>query len=190
MGSFIAKKYGTAFTSLAYSGYTTQSFVQDKLEDLKNAGKQDAYFIALGINDSAPWRTQTLGSIDDLHNDFSTNPDTFYGNYGRIIEAIKKVSPSAKIIPITIMSDWGRDPKSGRVGFDKAIKGIAKKYNLPVVDVLSDPYFESDEFYHLQISNHPTAVGYAILAERLEKLIQKVIIDNPEYFADTGIQFS
>lgn len=188
-GSFIAKKYGTDFTSLAYSGYTTQSFVQNKLENLKTAGKQDAYFIALGINDSAPWRTQPLGSIDDLHNDPSTNPDSFYGNYGRIIDAIKKVSPSAKIIPITIMSDWGRDPKSGRVGFDKAIKNIAEKYGLPLVDVLSDPYFESDEFYQLQISNHPTAVGYAILAERLEKLIQKVIIDNPEYFADTGIQF-
>lgn len=189
-GSFIAKKYGTTFTSLAYSGYTAQSFVQEKIDDLKNAGQQDVYFIALGINDSAPWRTQPLGSIDDLHNDSSTNPDSFYGNYGRIIGTIRQVSPNAKIIPITIMSDWGRNENSGRVGFDKAIKNVANKYGLPVVDVLSDPYFKSDEFYQLQISNHPTAVGYAILAERLEKLIQRVIIDNPEYFADTGIQFS
>lgn len=189
-GSFIAQKYGASFTSLAYSGYTAQSFVQDKLDDLKNAGQQDVYFIALGINDSAPWRTQPLGSIDDIHNDYTSNPDSFYGNYGRIIGTIRQVSPNAKIIPITIMSDWGRNENSGRVGFDKAIKNIANKYGLPVVDVLSDQYFKSDEFYQLQISNHPTAVGYAILAERLEKLIQRVIIDNPEYFADTGIQFS
>lgn len=180
-GSFIAKKYGTTFTSLSVSGQSSQSFVKNNMDKLQANPLQDIYYITLGINDSKTWANTTLGKIDDVHQNFADNPDTFYGNYAKIIGAIKDHDPKTRILLFTIMSDWGR-----RADFDKAIKEIGNWYSIPVINVLDDPYFSSDEFKALQHDNHPTAVGYGILAERMEKLIQKCVIDNQAYFEDYG----
>ncbi|MDD7006753.1 MAG: hypothetical protein SPI42_00645, partial [Lactobacillus johnsonii] len=81
----------------------------------------------------------------------------------------------------TIMADWGLRNK-----FDPAIKNIGKYYSLPVINVLDDQYFSSPLFSTLQSGGHPTVPGYGILANHLMQLIQKCVVDNPDYFNFMG----
>lgn len=180
-GAFMAKQYGTQFTDLSVSGQTTQSCVDNTLPTLKASGPLDAYFIVLGINDEAPDNKTDIGSIDDIKASANDNPRTFFGDYGRIISAALTTSPSARIILFTIMANWGDREK-----YDAAIKEIGNHYNLPVIDILTDPYFSSDVYSSLLSGGHPTVVGYGILANHLIKLIQKCVVDNPDYFNFMG----
>lgn len=180
-GSFMAKQYGTQFTDLSVSGQTTQSCVDNTLPTLKASGPLDAYFIVLGINDEAPDNTTKIGSIDDIKASANDNPRTFFGDYGRIISAALTTSPSARIILFTIINKYGDREK-----YDAAIKEIGNHYNLPVIDILTDPYFSSDEYTSLLSGGHPTVVGYGILANHLMKLIQRCVAENPDYFNFMG----
>lgn len=180
-GAFMAKQYGTQFTDLSVSGQTTRSCVDNTLATLKTSGPLDAYFIILGINDAASYNKIELGSIDDIKASANDNPRTFFGDYGRIISAALTTSPNARIVLFTIMADWGE-----REQYDAAIKEIGKHYELPVIDVLNDPYFSSDEYTSLQSGGHPTVPGYGILAKHLMRLIQKCVVDNPDYFNFMG----
>lgn len=179
-GQFMASQYGTTFTDLSVSGQNTRKFVEGYLDRLKQT-KAETYFIILGINDASPDNNIELGSLDDIKNDSSTNPQTFYGDYARIIDTIKQTSPNSKIVLFTIMADWGLRNK-----FDPAIKNIGKYYSLPVINVLDDQYFSSPLFSTLQSGGHPTVPGYGILANHLMQLIQKCVIDNPDYFNFMG----
>ncbi|MGE9908820.1 SGNH/GDSL hydrolase family protein [Limosilactobacillus reuteri] len=179
-GQFMANQYGTTFTDLSVSGQNTRKFVDGYLDRLKQT-KAETYFIVLGINDASPDNNIELGSLDDIKNDSSTNPQTFYGDYARIIDTIKQTSPNSKIVLFTIMADWGL-----RTKFDPAIKNIGKYYSLPVINVLDDQYFSSPLFSTLQSGGHPTVPGYGILANHLMQLIQKCVVDNPDYFNFMG----
>ena len=181
-GQFMANQYGTKFTDLSVSGQNTRKFVDGYLDQLKQT-KADTYFIALGINDASPDNKIELGSLADVKGDSSTNAQTFYGDYARIIDTIKQTSPNSKIVLFTIMTDWGLRDK-----FDPAIKSIGNYYNLPVVNVLDDQYFSSPLFSTLQSGGHPTVPGYGLLATHLMKLIQKCVVDNPDYFKFLGVE--
>ena len=176
----LGKKYGFAVNNLSMSGWTAQDFVNSKLNDITEAGPQDAYIIALGINDQSNGK-ETLGSKDDLKEDYQSNPDSFYGNMGKIIGTIKANDSDARIILLTIMRNDGAVTTT----FDSAIKKIAEHYGLPVADITIDPYFQTDTYRQLMAGGHPTIIGYGALAEHLDAVLQKTILDNYDYFCNT-----
>ena len=62
---------------------------------IADQNKKIFFFLCLGIND----RTYvTLGTIADIKEDYTQNPNTFYVNYGKIITQIMAHAPKAKII--------------------------------------------------------------------------------------------
>ena len=176
----LGKKYGFAVNNLSMSGWTAQDFVNSKLNDIAKAGPQDAYIIALGINDQSNGK-ETLGTKDDLKDDYQSNPDSFYGNMGKIIGTIKANDANARIILLTIMRNDGAVTTT----FDSAIKEIAGHYDLPVADITSDPYFQTDTYNQRKAGGHPTIVGYGALAERLDAVLQNAILNNYDYFCNT-----
>lgn len=183
-GLMLARKYGTNYTSLAKGGASTGTFLYDTLPKLKASEPQDIYYLILGINDSMDTTKTTgqkLGTPDDMHDDSSTNPETFYGNYAKIIDAVKAKSPKAKIIMFTIMAHT-----EFRQDYNEAIKKIAAHYGIVVADVNQDPLFDSDYYINHMKGGHPTAPLYAAQAEALERVIQKTIADNPDYFSDAA----
>lgn len=184
-GLMLARKYGTNYTSFAKGGASAGTFLWDTLPKLKASEPQDIYYLILGINDSMDTTKTTgqkLGTPDDMHDDSSTNPGTFYGNYAKIIDAVKAKAPNAKIIMFTIMAHT-----EFRHEYDEAIKTIADHYKLVVADVSQDPLFDSDYYINHMKGGHPTAPLYAAQAEALERVIQKTIVDNPEYFSDSAV---
>ena len=180
----IGKKYGFTVNNLSMSGWTAQDFVNNKLSDIANSKPQDAYIIALGINDQSNGK-ETLGSKDDLKLNYTTNPDSFYGNMGKIIGTIKENDPNARIMLLTIMRNDGTITDT----FNAAIKDVAGYYNLPVADIDSDPYFKTDEYNQRKAGGHPTIVGYGALAEHLDNVLQKTILNNYDYFCNTASIF-
>ena len=91
--------YGCKFENFSFGGATTQSWLTSDsgLKKLNNSEKKTCYIIALGINDNAILGKDYLGTIDDMHDDANTNPNTFFGNYGKIISAIRKKMKMQKL---------------------------------------------------------------------------------------------
>lgn len=133
----------------------------------------DAYYLALGINDFIALKEPYLGTIADIEK----QADTFYGNYGKIINAIKSHAPKAKIIMFTTAFDYADSPK-----FNNAIIEIANYFKIPYVVQLSDPFFTSDFYLKNQHYGHPVAICYSGMANAFDRLICKCVADNQKYF--------
>ena len=178
--NILAKDIGAKCVNLSVSGYTTYDWATNKISDLNKTPVQDLYIIALGINDALPSHDEALGTIADINDDPNKNANTFYGNYGKIISAIKHHDVNARIILLTIMTKY--DSNSRKDEFNTAIKNIGAKYNIPVADLDQESYFASDDFNNLKNGGHPTIVGYSLMARALKHAIQKTIYKNNTYF--------
>ncbi len=179
----IARRNGITATNFSKGGLNTKTWLEytDRgLPALLAADPQNLYIIALGINDktSIDAGTMTLGTIADVNvSDYTQNPDTFYGNYGRIIGNILTHAPKAKIVCLSVA-------REGERAMDEHIEAIAEKYEIPFVDLTEDAYFTSELYYSSFADGHPLAYGYAGMGRVIEKLLQKSVINNVEYFAD------
>ena len=92
--------------------------------------KCEAYIIGLGQNERN--NNYPIGTAADIHiEDYDQNPETYYGNYGKIILKIKEVQPKAKIFILT-------DPLQAveSAGYNAAVREIAGIFeNVYLVDL-------------------------------------------------------
>ena len=172
----MARKNGFVGTNFSVGGISTRSFLTNKtcLPALQNAEQQDLYILALGINDKSIG-ADYLGTPADM----DSEADTFYGNYGKIIKAIKAKAPQAKMVISTITQD-----DSIANAYNDAIKQIASHFSIPLIVQNDDPLFQSS-FYkdHMQ-GGHPTGPVYAAMARAFERLIGQSMIDHLDYWMD------
>lgn len=126
------------------------------------------YFIFLGINE------ETTGTVEDCHEDWTDNADTFYGNYGKIIGNIKTHAPNAKIVCIAFHY----------ISAEKniAIRQIAKFYGVAVLEAENEPYFSSKVYSDGFAYGHPVAVTYAGMASAFQRCFAKCVENNITYF--------
>lgn len=157
---------------LTYAAYGLPKLLEDEPRNL--------YVINLGINDNTAIvaGTETLGTIADVNvADYTLNPDTFYGNYGRIIGNVIAHAPSAKIICLSIA-------RPGERNMDEHIKAIADLYGVPYVQLTDDGYFNSTLFNSAIVNGHPLAYGYNGMSCAIERLLIKCLTGNQYYFAN------
>ena len=179
----LARKCGNRAINFSKYGLYTRSWLTDTtgLPFLLGNDPLPLYIIALGINDNTQIEngTYAVGTIDDVHTeDFTQNPDTFFGNYGRIIGNIQLHAPNAKIICVSVMR------LAERANMDSRIAAIAAKYGLPFIDLSQDEYFTSRAFYNAIYADHPVAYGCGGIANRMGKLICRTILSDPYYWID------
>ena len=174
-GQIMARKNGTQCVNFSEGGLTTRTWLKSSrgLSLLNSTEPLDVYYLALGINDFLSLKEAYLGSVADIE----TQADTFYGNYGKIINAIKTRAPKAKIVMFTTAFDYADSPK-----FNNAIIEIANYFKIPYVVQLSDPFFTSDFYLKMQHYGHPVAICYAGMAKAFDRLICKCVADNQKYF--------
>lgn len=177
-GQIMARRNGNTCINLSVGGLTTKTWLDNPkgLALLQLSEPQQLYLMALGLNDASK---TTIGTVDDIKEDSSQNPDTFFGNYARIIEATLAKSPKAKIIMITTFRNTGNF-----VSINNAIKEIAEYYSLPCIITRDDVLMASDYYLNNLVVSHPTAPLYAAMAVGYEKLISKCIYENIGYFRD------
>ena len=174
----IARKWGITAKTFSKGGLSTRTWLTDDvgLKTLKSSGVQDLYCICLGINDNAILSKEPsyLGTTDNI----GDNSDTFYSNYSRIVSEVKVKAPHSKIICFGLSQTVEYYPQ-----ITNAIRNIAKAYNVPFVDLLSNDFFKSN-WYNSMLGGHPVGPVYGGMATAYERLIQNTIQDNPDYFAD------
>ena len=179
-GQQLGRKMGCSCSNYSFSGLTTRTWLASSngLSKLKSEPGKDLYYLVLGLNDSYSLGIDYLGTIEDI-TDFDSRSeyrDTFYGNYGKIIENIKEHSPSAKIVMVTMSGD-----DSKKLQFNDAMIDIACHYGIPYIEQNDDLFFRSNTYSDM-IYGHPTALGYSGMANAIERLMLKCIKNNYTYF--------
>lgn len=184
-GQILARKYGTTCINLSVGDLTTRTWLTNShgLTKMLAEKPQELYLCALGINDEISLGASYLGTIEDItnHDSYSDYPDTFYGNYGKIIEQIKAHAPKSKIVLMSMAYLYNATEDS----FTTAIKNIANHYNIPFINIKDDAFYAKDSIYKTgQSYNHPTAPLYAGMAQANERLFCRCVVDNYDYFKD------
>lgn len=175
-GQIMARRNGATAINFSRGGQTTRGWLADQergLGLLKSAPSLDLYILALGINDYGKLGASYIGTTGDM----GTDADTFYGNYGKIIQAIKDKSPNAKIV-ISTLSQTGTVPDL----FSSAIRTIAQHYGIPCLELNSDPFFTSNYYLSHLHGGHPTGPVYSGMAMAYERLIENSMVMNLDYF--------
>lgn len=175
-GQIMARRNGATAINFSRGGQTTRGWLTDQergLGLLKSAPSLDLYILALGINDYGKLGASYIGTTEDM----GTDADTFYGNYGKIIQAIKDKSPNAKIVISTLS-------QTGTVAdlFSSAIRTIAQHYGIPCLELNSDPFFTSNYYLSHLHGGHPTGPVYSGMAKAYERLIENSMVMNLDYF--------
>lgn len=182
-GQILARKLGTICTNYSRSGLTTRSWLTDTrgLPLLLNSPAEEIYYLVLGINDASSLGESYLGSLEDItsHSSMADYGDTFYGNYGRIIENIQQHAPHAKIVMFTMAHET-----TNAIPYNTAIIEIAKHYGIPYIVQTNDSFFTSQFFWDNLAQGHPRAVGYSGMAAAFERLLTDCLRNNTAYFFD------
>lgn len=175
----MARKWGTQMLHLAEPGLSTRTWLtsDNGLKKLNDSDSQDIYYLCLGINDYYGLKKDYLGTEADM----DSNADTFYGNYARIIKAIQVKSPKALMIMFGVANNEG-----DAALFADAQKKIADKFGIPFISEREDPFFTSNAYNGQMSGGHPQAPGYGAMALAMERLVQKAIVTNPDYFNRYG----
>ena len=181
----LGRKNGVDWANYGVGGSTTRSWQTSPngLAKVLNHSKNDFYFLALGINDANQLGTDYLGTIADIKSDYTQNPDTFYGNYARIIEQVKNYATKAKFVMVGCMRPDSLNPAYGV--FTAAIEEIAAHYGIPFIDPYDDGFFQSQTMATLS-NGHPTSAGYNGIALALERLFGQVAEENVSYFLNSN----
>lgn len=186
-GQVIARKYGNQCVNLSKGGLTTRTWLTDTqgLPKMLCTESQQLYLCTLGHNDegNSAYGLNYLGSLTDITNysSYENYADTFYGNYGKIIEQIQEHAPNAKIVLMSVAYLYN----STEDRFNNAIREIAEYYNIPFIDIKSDSFYAKTSLYHTGKSwNHPTAPLYAGMANANVRLFNSCVENNYEYFKD------
>ena len=139
------------------------------------------YTIEHGVND---WGKKVpVGTFDQYKANAATN--TFYANYRKIIETVRKANPDAKIILCTPRKAYGFGtylPKHADAAKDgvylkdyaEAVRRIAAEEKLPVADFFAT-CGEHDELKGLSIdvALHPNNPGYQRMADELIRAFRR-----------------
>lgn len=170
-------------------GYQTRVLKQLKFREFVNVGVNggcvssapgsvvpaDVYTIEHGIND---WgHSVKVGTIDDYVN--NTSNGTFAATYRKLIDRIREVSPSAKIVLCTPRKAYGfgtylpassSEPKKGiyLAEYAEVVRAIAAREGFPVADFYAR-CGENDELESLSIDKalHPNDAGFERMAQEL-----------------------
>lgn len=178
----LGKRAGVEWANYGVTGATSQTYISNAngLLKLLADDPHDLYIINLGQNDVN--NSTTVGTVADIHEDYTLNADTFCGFYGEIVQRIKNHAPNAKII---LVKSWVNHNKWGTEisyqSLDNTIQAIADYYHIPCIAPFDDRYFHSN-IHQNRVQGHPTTMGYSMMGLAMERLISKCIVQNPSYF--------
>lgn len=173
-GQFIAKEHGMECINFSKGGLTTRSWLTSEYglaKLLADGNKCNAYIISLGVNDANNLGAGYLGSSSDINvEDPTQNADTYYGNYGKIISAIKALQPKAKIFLTTIP-----ETASQYKDFNTAVRTIATIFtDTYVIDLASNANIDKFKLGFVasqRRAGHYNSIGYKYIGETIYKLL-------------------
>ena len=185
-GKFLSRTYGISVDLYSQGGANTRTWLSSDfgLQRLQASEPCEMYYIGLGNNDYFSLGESYLGTISDVTvGNESSNADTYYGNYSRIIAELKSKSPRCKIFCFTEPNIGNRELSHL---YNLAIKEVAGLYdNVFVLDLENDTFYSSKPISDTRVGSHYTPVGYKMMSEYIYKITCEFIISHVENFIDT-----
>lgn len=179
----LARKNGVTYSVFARHSLYTKTWLTSAygLPAVQAADPQNLYILTFGGKDSEQGQAY-LGSISDItdYQSYTLYADTFYGNYGRIIEQILEKSPKAQII--MIMYNGSSHDTADHRAYYAAAAEIAAHYGLPFLNWADDPWYASDTLLGNLVGDHPTPVQLSGIAGAFERLFSKAAVTYYSYF--------
>ncbi|MGI6742194.1 MAG: SGNH/GDSL hydrolase family protein [Eubacteriales bacterium] len=189
-GQFIARQIGAKVYNFSRGGMTAIEYVKSFADanDMWSEEKlAQTYIVALGCNDLLGMN-QTVGSVDDLRDDYTENPDTFAGWYGKVIQRYMKMQPRAKFFLMTMVRGGDADYDAKVAAQAKLMRDIAAKFdNTYVIDLEKyGPVYDEafrEKFFML---GHMNPAGYLLTAKMTMAYIDYIIRSDFKAFRDVG----
>ena len=178
----LGRKHGIEIGHFCYGGLDTETWQSNEygLSLLLASPVCECYLLMLGINDVSHRGLAGLGTIADIKQDYTQNPNTFYGDYGKIIAQIMNYAPDAKLI-ISTMTHNGGD----YTAYNNAIVEIAEHFGIACIIQLNSPYFSNASVYQNNwVNGHPTSIQCSAMADAINDLFTNACNNYYEYFAD------
>lgn len=181
-GQYLARMTGNTYYNFSKGGLTAKTWLSDpKGASLAFDGNHEceAYIIGLGVNDRNSG-SEYIGESSDINlSDYTQNADTFYGNYGKIIQMIKENQPKAKIFVFNIpLSD------ENSLLYNQAIEYMPTIFDdVYLIDLYENINIFTKGFLQAQKRNgHYNATGYKFIAEVFYSLINEFMSTNESEF--------
>ena len=174
----LARDIGVSVTNYSKGGLSATTWLTNEeygLAKLLSSDPEQLYICDFGINDWNQRSTYPIGTVADCKEDYTENPQTFYGSYGKVIGNIMDHAPNAKIIILSVMRNNERQ-------LDGDVETVAEHFELPFIKITDDDFFVSEYYAQSMYGNHPLAHGYAGIAEAVKRLLCKCIMKNTDYF--------
>lgn len=197
-GGFTRGYQSRVMDKLGFTKYTNNAVNGGALKTVLAQNKviaADYYTIEHGIND---WgQSIPVGTIDDYIN--NTNNGTFAAEYRKVLDAIYKANPEAKVVMCTPRRAYGfngylpdhcYDPKNGIYLKEYAdmIRQIAEYESIPVADfyakcggqrtLLKESLNNARQADGLtNDAVHPNDIGYQRMANVLIDALERVLVD-------------
>ncbi len=153
--------------------------------------RAQAYIIALGVNDMNDVKSGVteFGEMSDI--DFencNNNKDTFVGNYAKIIQRYREISPYAKFFLMTTPPE-PTDPNCAL--YDKhaeVLRELATLFdNTYVLDFRKyAPVYDEEYSKNFRLGYHLNPMGYRLTALMVESYIDYIIRHNMQDFKQVG----
>lgn len=123
-GQCLARATGNTYYNFSQGGMTAKGWMSAWYGTATDGNHDcELYIIALGVNDkNASYGIGTISDINDA--DYTQNADSFYGHYGKIIQALKAHSPKAKFMLIGIPNN-----PTAFASYNAAISAIASHFD-------------------------------------------------------------
>ena len=180
-----AYNYAGNFGKLFYQGYQSCLMERMQFSSYVNRGVNggsitsaldkveaaDYVTIEHGVNDN----NNRYGTIDDFKN--NTDNGTFAANFRKLVDAIYKANPYAKIVVITPTHYTNN-------GYLKQIaeleRDICKEMSIPCADCYNESGVNPSNasLYSIDTGLHPNQDGYRLIANLLYNALKKVIVNN------------
>lgn len=180
-GQFMARMSGNTYYNFSNGGLTTRTFLTERWMNVALDGDHDCdcYIIGLGVNDAGSTYHVDIGTSSDINlSDYTQNADTFYGNYGKIIQMLKEHNPKVHFFVLT-------NPLSNNE-YNTAIRTIAGMFtNVHLLDLYTDyrQFFTSGSFvYQNERWGHYNATAYCYIARIIANAMCKIMYNNPGDF--------
>lgn len=180
------RRLGNEVYNFTESSMTTRSWLTDADHGWPLASdgnhKCQAYIIGLGANDISIIEDNPsyLGSESDVHvDDYTQNPDTYYGNYARIISMLRTLEPRSIIFVLTNPS-YGSS--SIRAQCNVAVEYMATAFDGVYCVPIDASLFNSGYISANKVKSHYTPGAYLYIANYLMQAMSKIIYDHPQDF--------
>jgi len=171
--TFIARRCGLKRNHYSKGGLTCKTWIEQYLAKLQSDEASNAYFIALGTNDS--WfNPYEMGTASD-----AAGANTFAGYYKQILEAVRAKAPNAVIFCLSLY-------KSNQT-YNPLIKAISAQYtNAFYIDVPANSSINPDTGGVWSAGSHFTTLGYRYIANVIYDQMNTIVSANLATFKFFG----